>query len=82
MKKEKYGLKIYLKRHKVAITFYILFLLIGAICAGIFTVIMANCITAISSGEFSNGLNLLVVALIVEILKEGGYWIANILYFK
>lgn len=82
MKKSKHSIMPYLKRHKVAITFYLFFLLIGAVGSAILTILFANCVTTITYGELTKCLYYLILALITNVLRLSGYWISNSMYFK
>ena len=82
MEKKKIGIKTYLKKHKIAISFYLLFLLIGSVGTAILAIVMANCITSITAGAITHSIKLLVFALIIEVLRHGVYWFANLIYFK
>lgn len=72
----------YLKNHKWAIFFYLLFLFIGAVASAVINILLANCLTVITDGNFTLGLTYLFYTLIAAIVHIGGDWISGLVYFK
>lgn len=82
MKKDMPSFGKYLKQHRCAIFFYLLFLIIGSVASAVLTIFMARCVTEISAGNLTECLKFLVLGLITQVAKMAGYWTSNLIYFK
>ena len=72
----------YLKAHKWAVFSYLLFLLIGAVASAVINILLANCLTVITDGNFAGGLTYLFWTLAAAVIHIGGDWISGLIYFK
>lgn len=72
----------YLSKHKWAVFFYLLFLLIGAVASAVINILLANCLTVITDGDFAGGLIYLLWTLLAAVIHIGGDWISGLVYFK
>ena len=80
--KNKIGIGFYLKKHKTAIFFYLLTILLACVCSGATTLLMANFLSNITVGQFESGFKLLIFAGTTTLLCRGCWWINYALYFK
>ena len=80
--KNKISLSLYLKRHIVAICFYILTLILACVCSGASTLLMAKFLSKITIGAFASGLKFLIFAGIITVLCRANWWINYLIYFK
>lgn len=84
MKKEKnkMGIGVYLKKHKVAIFFYILTIVLACACSACSTLLMAKFLSKITIGAFALGFKLLIFAGTAMIFCRVNWWVNYAIYFK
>ena len=80
--KNKIGIGTYLKKHKVAIFFYVLTVILACICSASSTLLMANFLSNITIGEFAKGFRLLIYAGATTLLCRANWWLNYAIYFK
>lgn len=80
--KNKIGIGFYLKKHKVAIFFYVTTVVIACICSAASTLLMANFLSNITIGEFEKGFRLLIYAGATTLLCRANWWLNYAIYFK
>ena len=80
--KNKIGIGLYLKKHKVAISFYLITVIFACVCSAMSTLLMANFLSKITVGEFDKGFKLLLFAGTTTILCRANWWINYAIYLK
>ena len=78
----KKNLSYYLAKHKIAIMFYILTVIMACICSGATTLLMANFLSRITIGKFALGLKFLIFGGITTVLGRTCWWLNYGLFFK
>ena len=72
----------YLKRHKLAIFFYLFTVILACAMSGTITILMANFLSNITMGAFDIGLRYLVYIGIATLLCRFGWWSNYAIYYK
>ena len=80
--KKKIGIGFYLKKHKVAVTFEILSALFACILSTASTLLFANFLAKITTGNFVESLRLLIIAGTFMISARGCWWVNSYVYYK
>lgn len=75
-------MSFYLKRHKIAVLFYILTVILACICSACYTILMANFLSKITVGEIVDGIRLLILSLVANVFCRIGWWVNYYLYVK
>ncbi len=80
--KNKIGIGVYLKKHKIAIFFYVLTVVLACVCSGCSTLLMAKFLSKITVGEFTSGFRLLIFAGTALLFCRVNWWANYAIYFK
>ena len=81
MKEKRFSIVNYLKKHKISVFLHVLTTVIACFCDIAITLLSANAIASLTSGNFELSLKLMLITLIVIVLKRLMWWTTSLLYF-
>ncbi len=81
IKNEK-NLRFYLSKHKIAITFYLITVVIACASSAASTLLMAKFLSKITTRQFEEGIKLLIFAGSFTVMCRAGWWVNYYIYFK
>ncbi len=73
------NLKYYLGRHKTAIVFYFITIILASICSGATTLLMAQFLSHVTIGAIRRGFMFLIIAGASFVIAELSWW-ANLFF--
>jgi ATP-binding cassette subfamily B protein len=72
----------YLKKHKCAVTFYLITVILACVCSAASVLLMANFLSYVTLGDYLLGLNFLIIGGVVKVLGRANWWINYHIYIK
>jgi len=76
------NLMMYLKRHKWAVSFYLITIMLACAFSAITTLLTANFLSYVTVGEFAKGFVLLLIAGITTLVCRANWWLNYYIYYK
>lgn len=72
----------YLKKHKWAVAFYVLLVVIACASSGVSTILSAQFLANITVGNFEIAIRLLIFVGVVTVVHRVSWWVIYLIYFK
>lgn len=78
----KKSIMFYLNKHKLAVIFYVLLVVIGCASSGVMTISFAQFLSHITTGNFETAIRVLVFVAVVMVVWRFSWYVSYIVYYK